>query len=207
MKLTTQKNKGFTISEMMVTLGIATAVIGTTITSSIALQKSLAAVDGYFATHMQQVRIVDYISRDVKRGLSVTTSVDLQSVTISAPKYLIQTGDPEAIANPALVDTPRSPVVTRTSAGLQVNYGSSAASVVYSISGQTVIRTENGVVTTIASSTDELVPKTTDVELANTEHTKTTVTFRPMFSVGDREAARTGTTLYSTSYLRNRRRA
>jgi hypothetical protein len=192
---------------MMITLGIATAVIGTTITSSLALQKSLAAVDSYFATHMQQIRIVDYINRDVKRGLSVTTSVDLQSVTISAPKYLIQAGDPEAVANPALVDTPRTPVVSRTAAGLQVNYATSASSVVYSISGQTVIRTENGVVTTIASSTDELVPKTTDVELANTEHTKTTVTFKPIFRSGDQEAARTGTTLYSTAYLRNRRRA
>jgi len=42
---------------------------------------------------MQQVRIVDYLSRDVNRGLSVTTSVDLQTLTVDVPNYIIQAGD------------------------------------------------------------------------------------------------------------------
>jgi len=198
-----QSNAGFTLSEMLVTLSLSSIVLAAAITSGISLQKSFSAVDNYFTTHMQQIRIIDYLNRDVKRGLIVTTSVDLQTVTMSVPNYIIQTGDPEAVANPALVGTPRTPTVAYTTSGWQVNYTASPATVVYSISGNSILRTENGVVTTIASSTDQLVPKNTDTELANTEYANTTVTFRPIFTNTDQSA---GTCLYATAYLRNKRR-
>jgi prepilin-type N-terminal cleavage/methylation domain len=176
------KRLAFTLPEMSVALAASSVVLGATLTSSTSLQKSFNAVDNYFGTHMQQIRIVDYLSRDVKRGLIVTTSADLQTVTVTVPNYVIQAGDPEAVANPALVGTPRTPTMVYTPSGWQVNYGNATSTVVYSISGSQILRTENGAVTTIASSTDELVPKTTDVELANTEYTKTTITFQPIFT-------------------------
>ena len=207
MKLTTsQKTAAFSLSEITIGLTISSVVIAAALTSGIALQRSFRAVDTYFATQMQQVRIIDYLNRDVKRALIVTTSASLQSVTVTLPKYIIQTGDPEAITNPELIGTPRTPQITYTSSGLQPNYGSSSNTVVYSISGQSIVRIENGVVTTIASSTDQLVPTTTDVELANTEYTKTSVTFMPIFTIAGSEAQRLGTNVCSTSYLRNRRR-
>ena len=155
---------------------------------------------------MQQVRVVDYLSRDVNRGLSVTTSVDLQTVSISVPNYIIQAGDSEAVANPSLIGTPRSPTVAYTSGGLQINYGASTSTVVYSVNNNSILRTENGAVTTIASSTDQLIPQTTDVELANTEYANTAITFMPTFTMSGSPAARTGTSLYGTAYLRNKRR-
>src|SRR5437588_255047 len=94
---------GFTLSEMLVSISLSSIVLAAAITSGVALQKSFAAVDNYFTTHLQQIRIIDYLNRDVIRGLVVTTSVDLQSVTMSVPNYIIQTGDPEAVANPSLV--------------------------------------------------------------------------------------------------------
>ena len=200
------KRSAFTLTEMLLALATSGVVLGATLTSSGSLQKSFSAIDDYFGTHMQQVRIVDYLSRDVKRGLVVTTSVDLQTVTVTVPKYIIQAGDPEAVINPALVGTPRTPTMTYTPSGWQVNYGNSTSTVVYSINGLSILRTENGVVTTIASSTDQLVPQTTDVELANTEYTKTSITFQPMFTSGGAPASRTGTTVFSTAYLRNKRR-
>lgn len=207
MKLkTSQAIAGFTLSEMLVSLSLSSIVLAAAITSGVSLQKSFSAVDNYFTTHMQQIRIIDYLSRDVKRGLIVTTSVDLQSVTMNLPNYIIQSGDPEAVANPSLVGTPRTPTVSYTSSGWQVNYSSSTATVVYSISGRSILRTENGVVTTIASSTDQLVPTTTDVELTNTEYASTSVTFLPIFTSGGAVAERTGTSLYATAYLRNKRR-
>ncbi|PYL27587.1 MAG: hypothetical protein DMF45_11820, partial [Verrucomicrobia bacterium] len=78
---------GFTLSEMLVSLSLSSIVLAAAITSGVTLQKSFAAVDNYFSTQMQQIRIIDYLNRDVKRGLVVTTSVDLQSVTMSVPKY------------------------------------------------------------------------------------------------------------------------
>ncbi|MEY2482364.1 MAG: hypothetical protein QOK24_892 [Verrucomicrobiota bacterium] len=199
-------NGGFTLNEMMIALAVSAVVLGVTLTSSTSLQKSFNAIDSYFATHMQQIRIVDYLSRDVKRGLAVTTSLDLQTVTITIPNYIIQAGDAEAIATPALVGTPRTPTIVNTPSGPQVNYGNTTSTVVYSINGLSILRSENGVVTTIASSTDQLVPQTTDVELANTEYTKTSITFQPIFTSGGAAAQRSGTTVYSTAYLRNKRR-
>ena len=199
------KISGFTLYELLVAMSISSVVVGAAMTSGIALQKSFKAVDSYFGTHMQQIRIIDYLSRDVKRGLIVTTSISPQSVTVTIPNYLIQSGDPEAIANPLLVGTPRTPTITNTPSGLQVNYGSTST-VVYSVNGNSIVRIENGVITTIASSTDQLVPTTTDVELANTEYTKSSVTFMPIFTSSGSAAQRSGTALYTTSYLRNKRR-
>jgi hypothetical protein len=207
MKLKTSTSRlAFTLAEMMIALSASGLLFGATLTSSTSLQKSFNAIDAYFGTHMQQIRIVDYLSRDVKRGLVVTTSADLQTVTIAIPNYIIQQGDPEALAKPDLVGTPRTPTMTYTPSGWQVNYGPSTSTVVYSINGMSILRTENGNVTTIASSTDQLVPQTTDVELANTEYAKTTITFQPIFTSGGAVAERSGTTVYSTAYLRNKRR-
>src|SRR5205814_5926128 len=76
------KNHAFTLIEMMIAIAIAFAILGVTLTSSISLEKSFNSVDNYFATHMQQIRIVDYLARDVRRGFSVTSSVDKQTVTV-----------------------------------------------------------------------------------------------------------------------------
>jgi hypothetical protein len=82
--------------------------------------------------------------------------------------------------------------------------------VVYTVSGNTITRTENGALTTIASSTDQLLPNTTDWQLSNTEYTQTTVTFQPIFNLGGsqqhKDAQKAGTTVFSTAYLRNKRR-
>jgi len=207
MKLKTSPSiAGFTLSEMLVSVSLSSIVLAAAITCGISLQKSLAATDNYFSTEMQQIRIIDYLNRDVKRGLVVTTSVDLQSVTMSVPNYIIQAGDPEAIADPETIGTPRTPTIALTTSGWQVNYSPSTTTVVYSISGNSILRTENGVVTTIASSTDQLVPQSTDVELSNTEYANTSVTFLPIFTSGGAAAERTGTSMYATAYLRNKRR-
>jgi hypothetical protein len=202
----TKASQGFTIIETTTALGISVIVFAAAITASVGLQKSFNAIDNFFATHMQQIRIIDYLNRDVKRGLIVTTSTDLQSVSITLPNYIIQAGDAEALANPSLIGTPRTPSITYARTGNQVNYGSNTTSVVYSISSQSILRTENGVVTMIASSTDQLVPQTTNIELANTEYTNTSVTFLPIFTTGNAVAERSGTTVCATSYLRNKRR-
>ena len=201
-----QKTAGFTLGEMLVAVSVSSIVLAAAIASSVSLQKSFNAIDNYFATQIQQVRIVDYLSRDVNRGFSVTTSVDLQTVTVNLPNYIIQAGDPEAVGNSSLIGTPRSPTVSYTSGAAQINYGTSTSTVVYSVSNSSILRTENGAVTLIASSTDQLVPQNTDVELANTECVNSAVTFMPIFTMSGSPAAQTGTSLFSTAYLRNKRR-
>ena len=201
---TSLKTQAFTLVEMLIATGIAVAIIAVTLTTSVALQKSLYSVDNYFGTHMQQIRIVDYLARDIRRGLSVYASADKHTVTVTLPRYIIQAGDADATGSN--VGTPRAPSLAVVNRDYNINYlptsASSPSVVVYSINGSSILRTEDNVVTTIASSTDNLLPETVDVELANTEYTSTAITFQPL-SVADRN----GTVVYSTAYLRNRRRA
>jgi prepilin-type N-terminal cleavage/methylation domain-containing protein len=197
------KIHAFTLTEMMIAIAIGSIILGVTLTSSIALQKSFSAADNYFGAHMQQIRIVDYLARDVKRGFNVTTSLDKQTVTVKIPKYIIQAADSDA--TPSTIGTPRSPTLAIANGDYNINYGTATnqiTTVEYKVSGSSIQRTEDGVVTTIASSTDVLIPETIDIELANTEYTSTAITFKPI-SVADRS----GTVVYSTAYLRNRRRS
>jgi type II secretory pathway component PulJ len=209
MKLSpTQKQSGFTLAEMLIAVSLGIAILAAIVTASVAMQKSFNAVDNYFATHMQQIRIIDYLNRDAKRAYIVTTSVDLQTVTMTIPKYIIQSGDSDATSS--TVGMVRTPTISAS--GSQVNYQVDVSgnpvysTVVYSINGNTIQRTEDGVVTLIASSTDQLVDQTTDTELTNTEYARTAVTFRPIFISNNTPAERSGTTVFSLAYLRNKRR-
>jgi type II secretory pathway component PulJ len=195
------KTHAFTLIEMTVAMATGSAVLGVAVLSLIALQRSFNSTENYIATQTQQIRIVDFLARDVRRGLSVVSSVDEQTVQIQIPKYIIQAGDPEGILNPSLIGTPRSPSQAIVSRDYNINYGATTSSVEYVVNGASIERWEDGVKTTIASSTDNLLPQTIDTELANTEYTSTSITFKPI-SVADRS----GTIVYTTAYLRNRRR-
>ena len=273
---------GFTFGEMMVVLAVTSLILGGALTASIALQKSMWASDKFFSTHMQQIRIIDYLSRDTKRALSVTTSTDRTTVTCTVPDYVVKLGDSDIAAAAAAEGVRRTPIVTVTAGGPRIDYGrrvtdavltnnsttltsasakftaadvgsniwgaaitegtkitawNSATSVtisqparatvpamtvswartttvVYSLADQKIERRENGVVTTIAASTDQLIPDTVDVEQANTEYTASTVTFLPVFNFNPNASAqgqahqikRQGTTVFARAYLRNKRR-
>jgi len=202
MKLSQINNKnGYTLGELMIATGIASFMLLALLTASIALQKSFNAIDNYFATQIQQIRIIEYLNRDVKRSYGVTSTTSPQTVTCTIPDYYIsQGGDPYAKR--------RDPTVTMSANGVSVDYGTipTTSTVVYSITNQSILRTENGALTTIASSTDNLLPSWLDVDLANTEYLTTSITFLPIFTSGGATAERSGTTLFSTAYLRNLRR-
>lgn len=360
MHLANHRQAGFTLGETMVTTAVATLLLAGLFATATALNRTNAASEDYFSTHMQQIRIIDYLSRDVKRSYSVTTSSDLSTVTCIIPDYIIRSGDPEAVSDSTTIGQRRKPVVvgppykavvdygtrnTRSFADGQTTSGSttltstggkagftsadvnnpvtgtniqsgttitavtsassatmsktatatgsniyvsvygdgnrtlmdafttsgsttitsatayftaadvgkpivgagipagttiaavtntttatlSAASiadhgnltvtiggtvVVYAVSGNTITRTENGVITTIASSTDQLLPQTTDWQLSNTEYTTSTVMFQPFFIQKQNltktqeatDARCVGTTVYTLAYLRNKRR-
>lgn len=353
-----RKIQGFTLGEMLVSVAVSSLILAGLFAASVSLNRAYTAADDYFSTHVQQIRIIDYLSRDVKRSYSVTTSANLSTVTCIMPRYVIATGDAEAVTDSSTIGQRRTPVVTGHPSKAVVNYGtrntrtvvdavttlgsatltsatgaftsvdvgnpvscttvpvgtkvsavnsatsitltqtatatgsgksftvygdgdrtlmdaattsasttltsntayftaadvgkavvgtsinalttiasvtnsttavlSSVANatvanstitiggtvVVYTVTGNTIVRTQDGVVTTIASATDQLLPKTTDWQLSNTEYTTSTVTFSPVFTLGDTTQTQgstpttqqAGTTVYSTSYLRNKRR-
>jgi len=253
---------GFTVAELLVSVAAGAFVLAAVTLASIALQKSFSAADNFLGTQMQQIRIVDYLSRDVRRSYIVTASSDLKTITCIIPNYVSgnvrSTPTVRTTATGTVVSYPKSRTVTdavttsgsatltsSTAAFTSADIGASVAgvniptgttiqsvsnsttvtlsadatastsnamvtfgatTVVYSISGNSIVRTENGVVTNIASSTDSLLPQTTDVILSNTQYTTTSITFQPIFTSGGAAAEQSGTTVFATTYLRNKRR-
>lgn len=280
MKLCRVQCQGFTIAEMGLAASVGSLMLASIVAASVCLQRSFNAVDNYFASHMQQVRIIDYLSRDVKRSYIVTTSSNLQTITCVVPNYLIDNGSSQPTrATPILslvgnkivanyqATTVTDVTITQNSANIScpglslvsarftsANVGQSVAgtgipvgttiqsvsncvsgncsqatlsaaatvsntsatvtigslsNVVYSVVNQTIRRRENGALTSIAASADNLIPTTSDVDLLNTEFMQSNVTFLPEFARGDQtflDNERAGTAIFSLSYLRNRRR-
>lgn len=114
---------GFTLGEMIVVLGMFSLLMAAALSASVALQKSFRAADNFFSTHMQQIRIIDYLGRDVKRSLAVTTQLSPQTVTCTLPEYVVEAGDPDAGAGNANVGRRRDPEITITANGPRVDYG------------------------------------------------------------------------------------
>ena len=268
-------DQGFTLIELMFAVAVGTLMMAALVAAAVCLHRSFTAVDNYFASHVQQVRIMDYLSRDVKRSYIVTTSTDLQTVTCIIPNYLVDNGGNQPTrATPTLslvgnkvvanyqASTVNNVTITQGSTNLTCpglalvsshfsnsNVGQSvvgtgippgttiesvssssqatmskAASttnssatltigaltnVVYSVVNRAIQRKENGGLTNIAASADNLIPVTSNVELLNTEFTQSTVSFLPQFARGSQAFfadERAGTTVFSLTYLRNRRR-
>lgn len=269
MKLSQINNKkGFTLAELMIALAISSVTLAATLIASISLQKSFNAVDNYFATQDQQIRIIEYLSRDVKRSYIVTSATSPQTVTCTIPNYIEADGtrsnptltmsanggiivdygaangartvsDAVTTSGSATLTSPLQAMFTSSDVGKSIagtgiptgttiqSYTNAttvtmsnsatadassveavigASTVVYSISNQSIRRTENGALTTIASSTDNLLPSWLDVSLSNTEYLTTSITFLPIFTSWGGTAERSGTTLFSTAYLRIKRR-
>ena len=273
--------QGFTLIEMLLALSVGSLMLAAIVAASVCLQKSFVAVDDFFTSHLQQVRIIDYLSRDVKRAYIVISSTNPQTVTCILPNYLTDNGSNQPtrakptlslvgnkivanyqptttvnnvtlIQNSANITCPglslisthfsstnvgqsiigtgipagttiqsvsgcvlgncsqatmsNAAYVSTTSADVTIG---SLTNVVYSVVNQTIRRRENGAITNIAATADNLIPATSNIELLNTEFNQSTVTFLPIFAKGNPgfyNDERAGTMVFSLSYLRNRRR-
>ena len=272
--------QGFTLMEMLLALSVGSLMLAAIVAASVCLQKSFVAIDDFFTSHLQQVRIIDYLSRDVKRAYIVISSTNPQTVTCILPNYLIDNGSNQPTrAKPTLslvgnkivanyqATTVNNVTLTQNSANVtcpglslisshfsSTNVGQSIigtgipagttidsvsgcvldncsqatmskpasvsttsatvtigslTNVVYSVVNQTIRRRENGAITNIAATADNLIPTSSNIELLNTEFNQSTVTFLPMFGKGNPgfyNDERAGTMVFSLSYLRNRRR-
>ena len=97
MKLIKNQNRqGFTLVEIMVSTALAMIVLGAIIAASVSLNRTFAAVDNFFSTHLQQVRIIDYLNRDIKRSNIAEISANAQTIYCWVPKYVVDPGDTDA---------------------------------------------------------------------------------------------------------------
>src|SRR5438093_12851264 len=80
----------------MVGVALGTIVLGAVIAASVSLNRTFAAVDNFFSTHLQQVRIIDYLNRDVKRSNIAEISANAQTIYCWVPKYVVEPADTDA---------------------------------------------------------------------------------------------------------------
>ena len=108
MKITNERRlQGFTLVEIIVGMALGTIVLGAIVAAAISLNRTFAAVDNFFSTHLQQVRIIDYLNRDVKRSNIAEISANAQTIYCWVPKYVIEPGDTDATADN--INTRRTP--------------------------------------------------------------------------------------------------
>jgi type II secretory pathway component PulJ len=69
---TKQSSAGFTLVEMMVSLGCASIIFAAVLTAGVALQRSFAAVEAFSMSEGDQLRVQDYIAMDCRRATNVT---------------------------------------------------------------------------------------------------------------------------------------
>ncbi len=78
---------GFTMIEMMVSMGVSAAVIGALLISSMAMQRSLNSNKIYADAYSDQRRVTDYIGRELRRaiGMAVTDSAGIRTDATGTP--------------------------------------------------------------------------------------------------------------------------
>ena len=70
---------GFTLVELMVSLGAGSFILAAVVAAGVSLQKSYAAFEGYSTAEADQLRVLDYIAMDCRRA----TTASIGTVTVS----------------------------------------------------------------------------------------------------------------------------
>ena len=78
----TADRRGFTIAEMMISMAGSAIIIGALMLSSVGLQRAFRASEVYAAAQADQRRLLDYLTRDLRRAVAVAT---VTTVNGSAP--------------------------------------------------------------------------------------------------------------------------
>ena len=182
-------NTGFTLVELMITTAVCSLILSALVSAAVAIQRCYAAGDDYATAKCDQMRLSDYLALDLRRALTVTPGTDGTTLLVlNIPDYYDANGQP----------------VTPTLTKDVVNYnGSSMKTVVYTKNGSSIYRQEGtGARTEIAANVTDFQVSVQDLNKV----VKTQITFAPQFSRKSTQDARTATTVFNTTLLRNKRR-
>ena len=79
------RRSAYTLLELLVGVTIAAAIFATILTSGVAIYRSCAAVDDYSYQANEQLRALDYISRDLRSALTVTIPAGGLTLALTLP--------------------------------------------------------------------------------------------------------------------------
>jgi type II secretory pathway component PulJ len=186
----TKRNAGgFSLSEVMISSLIFSAIAMGLLMAFTALEHNYAATSDFALNHADQMRISDYLALDLRRALSVQAARNDTSIYI--PNYYDANGNPQ------------TPVLDQNGG---VYYGAlgSSVKVHYYLSAGTIYRQkDNATPTALATNVQDFIFDVTDAGKV----VSTKITFNPTFrssglAAGDPSAA---TAFYNTTLLRNKR--
>jgi type II secretory pathway pseudopilin PulG len=195
-------NRAFTLVETLFGTTILSIAIGSIYVGSMALQKSFRAAQHYSSTHAAQMRVLDYVSMDLRRAFAVKQGN--KEITLLIPDYYDRTDPAKPKARHPRVENNR--VVYGNAAGIKVRYYITTRP---DHSGRPVndlFREEAGVAKLLVSGIQEFEPTYADDD-PNRQIVKTAITFPPIFrafAVSD-VATRNATATHAATMLRNKR--
>ena len=194
------RNSGMTLTETLVGMGITVFILAVLTAGSISLQTSYAGASAYAAAEGDQMRISDYIALDVRRAISaaaavnaaITTTINGVSTSVTVPNLL-------TLTRPDFYDGSGNPNEPAFTANGAITYGATPVMVRYFQIGTSFYRETTGVATAIAKNVGSF--EVTEQDL--TANVKCTIKFVPKFARNGSDAAKNGTTLVSSTFLRN----
>jgi len=179
------RQRGWTLTELMTAMAVASLMTAGLVIGTVTIQRSFMASRHHIEAQAQQMRLMDYMTLDLRRALKVVTGNGTLSVTI--PDYYNADG------------TPRDPQIS----GGQAVYGSQPVTIQYYKSGATIYRCAGD--TTTALATDVADFQLTFLDAG--QSIQIGVTFVPtyQFAGNNTENVRLGTAIYTNTLLRNKR--
>ena len=178
---------GFTLVEVMVGLVIGSVALAGMAVSMVSLQRSFSAADYQMTAQNDQLRVLGYLSRDVRTASVVTIQNGGTSVSLTMPP-----------ANPSLLNLNLGPTLTSLQPVCVSLVGqTNATTVSYYLEGGQLIRDASGAQTIVAATVD-------DLEFTRQGSFLTTsVLFTPRFSMNPTTASQQSTRVSNCIYLQN----
>jgi hypothetical protein len=194
---------GMTVVELLMASAVTSVLTAAMFVGSITLQKSFRASQHYAQSQSSQLRLLDYVSLDLRRALTVQVP-QRDRIELTIPNFYNADG------------SVRDPEIARGSDGwMGIKYGAAPVNVAYyveraadGVSGS-LVREEAGVKTTIATDVRDFLPdfeRSTDLADKSEQVFKVSVTFAPKFRWdGDGSSVRNGTRISTRVLLRNKK--
>jgi prepilin-type N-terminal cleavage/methylation domain-containing protein len=193
MNLFRQKARaGFTLVEMMTSVACGSLILAALMASSVALQRSFAAVAGYSTTEGNQLRVLDYIAMDCRRALSASVANNMLTLTVAA--YY----QPDGTAYAPAFNSATNAVEYNGGATYTIQYSQSGSNFVRTV-GPTATWPTGNTATAIATNVSSFT--VSPLDLAST--VSCGITFSPSFTSSLGAGPIAGTTVYSNTFLRN----
>lgn len=183
-----QRERGFTISELMVSSAIFSSICLGLLMGFVALERNFAAATDFAINHADEMRISDYMALDLRRALAVDAAQN--DTTIYIPSYYDAQGNPQ------------TPTLDGKGGVYYGVLGSSVRIRYYLSNGTIYRRQDDGNPAALAEKVQDFRFNVTDAGKV----VQTRITFSPTFrSGGASDEAIVATSFYNTTMLRNSR--